>query len=191
MNALTGIAAGGRVVPQAEIEAKTKEEVDRWFTTAKAGAQLTYVRGAHLPHGAAGVQAVKELHDKGLVMLFQRRDPLGGFAYIAAKRAEPEKPSHAAGFMHIVRQRSNAGEQATDLLIELRKRANAGTPCGTNRELGKLIGVVDPDRVSYLLRKLIRADKIRVASMPAQPMDERVITIVASGKSTGCGGGGK
>lgn len=190
MSALGGITAGGRTVPQAEIEARTEAEVARWFAAAKAGAQLVYVRGSHLPQGAAGVKAVKDLHDKGLVMLFQRREAPHGFAYIASKRAEPEKVSHAAGFMHIVRQRSNCGEQATDLLTELRRRANAGAPCGTNRELGRIIGVEDPDRVSYLLRKLIRVEKIRVETVPAVPIDERVIAIVASGKRTGLNGCG-
>lgn len=170
---------------QPEIIVETADRVQAWFDAARAGEQIVYARGGSLPRQAPGVLAVRKLHDDGRLILFQRRLAAFRFEYVAQRRAEASRPRTGAVARLMEVGRAGLDDDCTDLFAELKRRARLGLPCGTNRELGEELGGLSPDRVSYLFKKLQKAERISINSSG----EERVVTIAASGARTAANGG--
>lgn len=162
--------------------ALTAGAVDSWIEKARAGETLIYARGRGLLQ-SGGVRRLQELHDQGAVTFKTRRIGPDDIAFIAQRRQGGEKPSGRERLA--VRCRSaETDDEIALLMAALRRLAARDLPCPTNRELGRLIGGIGPDRVAYLLGLLVREKRIRVEAL-ARGL--RVVTIVATGKRTGAG----
>jgi hypothetical protein len=159
--------------------ALNEEAVERWVKSARAGESLVYARGAHLVH-SAGVKALQRHFDHGRVTFKQQRNGPFDTSYIAERLPTAPRPSPAARLAQPVADEDN--DDLALLMAALRRRAAKGQKMGTNRDLGDEIGDALPDRVAYLLRKLISAGRIKVESFG---VGLRVCTIVATGKKTG------
>jgi len=69
------------------------------------------------------------------------------------------------------------------MLAVLTEAAGAGAACPSNIALARALDLKSRDRAQYLINRLCRAGLIRVAS--ASSFDGRVVTIVATGETTG------
>jgi hypothetical protein len=184
VNAMGGIASATPPTLQQEVE--SAERVEAWFAAARAGAQFVYARGASLPKQAPGALAVRKLLDQGLVITFQRKLAPFRYEYVAQRRAEPARRRTGAAIRLLEVGRAEINDECGDLLAELKRRGRHGETCGTNRELGEALGGLSPDRVSYLFKKLQKAERISVNSSG----DERVVTIAGTGLKTADSGQG-
>lgn len=158
--------------------ALTEDAIERWMAGAKPGDELVYARGAQLIQ-SAGVRALQRHHDHGRVTFKQKRNGPFDTSYIAERLAEARRPAPAARLDRPVFGEDN--DELALLMAHLRRLATSGQPCPTNRELGAAIDVKSPDRVAYLLRKLISARRIKVEAVSRE---RRVVTICATGKTT-------
>lgn len=154
--------------------------VDRWLDRSKPGETIVYGRGRS-PSAlkSDGVKAMQEAFDEGRVTFKSQRHGDCDHSFIAERKAEASRPAPSARLTK--RFADEDGDEIALLMASLRRRANRGLRMGTNRELAEEIGATGPDRIAYLLRKLISAGRIEVESFG---IGSRVCTIVATGKRT-------
>lgn len=148
-----------------------------WIAQAGAHQRIPYAVGpSPLRDHPTFVQA-RAMEKAGLVDLFQSRRGDGrGFDYLAIRRADPQPRAPAP-----------IAAGAEDALTEkvygrLKNLAALGHPCDTNVALARLCDLPDADAASYRIRKLRDAGRIVVENRG--PLERRIVTIVATGKST-------
>lgn len=162
----------------------------RWLADAGPGERIVYAGGPALPRSLAVVQAVRSALGAGQISAHQRRCE-GRIEYIAERKVEPAAgKSAAAGGVGI-----ELNDEARAVFALLEREAKAGRPCpsdavialalqlGPCRRAGGKRGK-GAERARYLVGKLARLGMIRVTA-PTQPGGRRIITILATGFSTG------
>jgi hypothetical protein len=180
------MGAGGQLNGHAQIDAPqqpwslSEAAVTHWLDNARPGETIAYGRGAS-PSAlkSDGVKAMQEAFDEGRVTFKSRRHGEGDYSFFAERRDDPRRPPATQRITR--RAVSDDDDEVAMLMATLRSRAHRLRPMGTNRDLAEAIGASGPDRVAYLLRKLISADRIKVEAFG---IGVRVCTIKATGKKT-------
>jgi hypothetical protein len=187
------------------------DDLQQWLATAAPGEAFTYFIGAMLVPGMAIVVAARAASERGEVILTQRRREDRLFDYLATKRRNAERslggeslcgdPRQAnrgsranqplsrsgvdcSGSRAFGRGVADADEEKEWLMAVLRRLASFGKPCPTNRELAAIAQLKDAESVRYRLGLLAAEGRIKIHTPPQGP---RVVTIVASGRSTARG----
>ncbi len=156
----------------------TRDAVDDFLRTAKAGDRLVYASGSHLLQ-TDGVKAIKRAADLNqLVLNFRRKSATVGEWIATRKRPAAAEPAPAPRRPIAPQLDFDEGAQLMALLCNLARNRR---PCGTNREIGDMLGGIAPERVSYLLRRQVAAEAIAVEQLAG---GVRVVSIRASGLST-------
>jgi hypothetical protein len=155
----------------------TKAAAESFIRTAKAGDRVVYAVGSILLQ-TDGVKAITRAADLNqLVLNFRRRSASVG-EWIATRKKPAAEPAPAP-------RRPIAPQldfdEAAQLLALLQNLARNRRPCPVNRQLGDMLGGSPPERVSYLLRKLVANEQIGVEQLAG---GLRVVTIRASGLAT-------
>lgn len=160
------------------------EQFSQWAARARPGEDVVYSTGVR-PGDAIGA-AVRAMQESGVVALTSKRVE-GGFRFIAQRLADPRPsqllkrgPEHRGRFA----RREVKGRRAPERLIYklLVEAARRGAPCPTNAELATRTGLSGAVAASYRMRRLVQSGQI-VVQEPS-PLERRVVTIVATGKST-------
>ncbi|CAD7335349.1 winged helix-turn-helix domain-containing protein [Sphingomonadales bacterium 58] len=152
-----------------------------WVKRAAPGEDVVYSVGVR-PAKAIG-EAVRALHDQGLVSLTSKRTD-SGLRFIAQRRPDPRpaqerKPVPRGRFT----LGASDGKMTTRAVLRiLSQAAGRDLPCPTNAELAKRVGLKDAVAASYRMRRLVADGKITVEE--PSPTERRVVTIVATGKQT-------
>lgn len=154
-----------------------------WVERAAPGDDVVYCVGAR-PSEAIGA-AVRAMSVKGLVLTTSRRKD-GQLRHIAVRLADRPAPVRARPSAHRGRfvPREDAGRRAVERAIMrlLTDAARRGAPCPTNKEIAQHAGLSGAVAASYRVRRLVQAGKIIVEE--PSPIERRVVTILATGKST-------
>lgn len=154
------------------------DQLHSWVARARPGDDVVYDIGVR-PGDAIGA-AVRALHHSGLVTMTAKRVD-GGFRHIAQRL--PDRAARRAPARGRVRLAANDAKMTMRAVLRiLQQAASRDLPCPTNAELARRIGLKDAVAASYRVRRLVAAGKI-VVEEPS-PLERRVVTIVATGKST-------
>lgn len=165
------------------MQALKPEQLISWAQRARPGEDVAYFTGDR-PSEALRLTA-RDLHAQGLVAVTTKRAG-AGFRYIA-QRLEAPRPSQLRARARFnpgqFTRRADGGKCTTRAVLRLLTRAAIrGDACPTNAELARALGLKDAVAASYRVRRLVREGKIRVEE--PSPTERRVVTIVATGKST-------
>lgn len=165
------------------------DDLRDWSRGAEAGAALCLGTPiAALPASTAA--AVRSLTDARVIDIARVRVASEKYSFIVQRRTgryidradmRPVK-SRARGGDHARR----AGTVERRLLKLLMVAASRGLPCPTNAAIARAVGLPDDNAASYRLRRLQQRGLIRV-EVSADPRRLRIVTIVASGKTTPAG----
>jgi hypothetical protein len=180
-----------RVVDEAPGMIATVAQVDAWMEHAKAGDVFVYVTGTCLPMRSGGAKRMRELAERKLVDLSQKRLQPGGsiFNYRAQRTStvtaltKPERPT-----LIVPQVASPAGmidgevEIVDKLLPVLERFARSGRPCPTDKQLAARARL-SSDQVKAGLQALAASHAIHIQGCAAPTM--RRITILATGHKTG------
>lgn len=157
------------------------DDLQAWARDASPGASLCLGVAASVP--PATQPALRALSDAGLIDIARRRVGPERFSFVVQRRsARFGDRQHTAPRRGGMRAR-RAGTIERRILKLLLTAAARGLPCPTNATIAHLVGLRDELAASYRLRKLQERGLIRIA-VPADPRLYRVVTIVASGKTT-------
>lgn len=157
------------------------QAVEEWASSARPGEIFIYHSGDRLVQSLPAVTAARSLHDRGEVLLFQKKLGPGQYDYCIQKRANAERQLSAGQLAGRPVGTAIDQEEYDQLIAVLRRLANFKLPCPTNRELAQLAELKDAESVRYRLTQLSIAGVIIIRTPPQGP---RVITIAASGRST-------
>ena len=150
-----------------------------WVLRAQPGHEMIYASGPAIGDHPAK-RAARDLADRGLVELFQRRGARPhSFDYCARKIGQASMP--------VAPQPDHTRAQLSGLLRLLRRCAERHTPCPSNtelaRELALPIGERGRRRARYLLQRLESERRIAVTGCGRNA--PRVVTILAAGRARG------
>lgn len=175
------------VVDEAPGMIATVAQVDAWMEHAKAGDVFVYVTGTCLPIRGGGAKRMRELAERKLVNLSQKRVQPGASAFnyqaqrtsTATALTKPERPTLVAPSIAAM-----DGEVAVlDALLPILERfARSGRPCPTDKQLAARAQITK-DQVAEGLRILVASHVIHIQGCAA-PTTRRV-TILATGHQTG------
>lgn len=157
------------------------EAVEEWARKARPGETLVYHSGAFLVKSLAAVRAADALIERGEAIPVQVRIGPGQFDYCLQKRANAERQLSAGAINGRKVGSAIDAEEYEQLLAVLRRLANFKQACPSNKELARLAELKDAESVRYRLTQLSIAGVIAVRT---PPQGVRVVTIVASGRST-------
>lgn len=157
----------------------TGEELRDWARGASPGASRTLGEGAALPSATGAI--VASLSDAKVIDIVRRKIAAERYSFIVQRRTGRyvDRAARRISTMPQVRR----GVYERRILKILIAAAAKGLPCPTNGVLARLVGLSGEVAASYRLRRLVAAGKIRVA-VPDDPRQHRVVTIVATGKTT-------
>ncbi len=162
------------------MQAMSPDQLARWAERAAPGEDAVYCTGPR-PSQEIGAAAMA-LRERGLVTIKHKRVE-GGFRFIAERLGGPARVRSAEHRGRFARRESKERRTAETIIYRLLKSAaQAGQPCPTNAELAARAGLSGAVAASYRMRRLVKAGKIVVAE--PSPLERRVVTIVATGKST-------
>ncbi|UAK24368.1 hypothetical protein [Sphingomonas nostoxanthinifaciens] len=147
-----------------------------WCGTAKAGEQLVYSVGWHLPPRSSGAARARKLQALGYVALAQKRLPNGMIEY----RMQRLRPARAAVGRDPRQTRMRLDGDMARVMSVIRRCARTRQPCPQNRVLARLAGVIN---ASYQLQKLVDAGFIESRIVDAAS-GARIITVKETGAST-------
>lgn len=157
------------------------DDLNAWARDASPGTSLCLGVASSVPPSTQ--PALRSLSDAGVIDVARRRIGPERYSFVVQRRTARfvDRPPVAArrGGMRARR----AGTVERRLLKLLLAAASRHLPCPTNAAIAKLVGLRDELAASYRLRKLQERGLIRIA-VPADPRLHRVVTIVASGKTT-------
>lgn len=153
-----------------------------WVRRAEPGQRLVYFTGSALIQSLDVVKEARRLEAVGAVLLTQQRRVDRLFDYQVTRRRNADRPIPArGGIRQGGRPTALVDEESERLLAVLRRLASFARPCPTNAELAKLAALKDGEAVRYRLGLLEKGGRIRIGGPAEGP---RVVTIVASGRST-------
>ncbi|MEG3153024.1 hypothetical protein U1769_24285 [Sphingomonas sp. ZT3P38] len=156
-----------------------------WAEIALAGAEFVYATRCYLPIGSEGAKAARELQERGLVHLKQRRVQGGStINYVAERSSLPWERARPRAVPKAMPYRPAAGEAATinALYPVLRRAARFSRPCPTDAQLAERAGV-EIDAIHPALSAMEQIGMIRIE--PAKAPTLRLVSIVATGHRTG------
>jgi len=176
-----------RVTDEAPGMIATVAQVDAWMEHAKAGDVFVYVTGTCLPMRGGGAKRMRELSERGLVDLSQKRlQPGGSMINYRAQRTskataltKPERPKLSAPTVALVEEEAALSDA---LLPVLERFARSGRPCPTDKQLAARARISEADVKAGLLA-LVASHAIHIQGCAA-PTARRV-TILATGSVTG------
>jgi hypothetical protein len=157
------------------------DDLRDWAREASPGTSLCLGVASSVP--ASTQPALRSLSDAGVIDVARRRVGPERYSFVVQRRSaryidrQPAMPRR--GGMRVRR----AGTVERRILKLLLIAVARDLPCPTNATIAKLVGLRDELAASYRLRKLQERGLIRIA-VPADPRLHRVVTIVASGKTT-------
>lgn len=175
------------VVDEAPGMIATVAQVDAWMEHAKAGDVFVYVTGSFLPIRAGGAKRMRELSDRGLVALTQKRIEPGVsmFNYRAERTStataltKPERPKLVVPSAAVVDDEVAISDA---VLPVLERFARSGRPCPTDKQLAARARVSE-DQVRAALLALAASHAIHIQGCAGRT--SRRITILATGHKTG------
>ncbi|WP_210357630.1 hypothetical protein [Sphingomonas beigongshangi] len=188
MNAPTTIihpVLSGEVVDEAVQVVAEPEQLFAWAKDAKPGDRFVYATRMVLPAKSAGGRAARNLYERGLVQLCQRRVAGTSLRNYEAQRTKRAWP----GLDPVVRTSSgdfvNLDDEtgaANALLPVLARAAQFGRPCPTDRQLATSARVrLETVKPGLDVLRAINAIRIKGVKAPTC----RIVTIVGTGHSTG------
>lgn len=179
------------VVDEAPGMIATVAQVDAWMEHAKAGDVFVYVTGSCLPIRGGGAKRMRELSDRGLVALTQKRvEPgLSMFNYRAQRTTtataltKPDRPKLTAPSIAQPMALVDCEVDVVDTLLPVLERfARSGRPCPTDKQLAARARL-NADQVKVGLEALAALHVIHIQGCAAPTI--RRITILATGHKTG------
>lgn len=164
----------------------TPAAIAEWVARARPGERFVYFTGSFLLQTMPAVVAARRLADRGEVLTLQQRRPDARIDYFMQKRANVERRALSSSAVEGPSRTAvgRADEESELLMAVLRRLANLGQACPTNRQLAEAAELKDAESARYRMSLLSIAGRIRVETPPQGP---RVITIVSSGRSTARG----
>jgi hypothetical protein len=172
-----------RKAPPASECLVTLAGLEAWLSRARPGDWLIYQRGPWMVHDEV-TRRVGELAREGLVDPAQPLSTThsGCRDYKIQKRSASTPacaPGQGAAF-------AEAPDEGTEALLRiLRRDANLGRRCRTNKELAKLAGLATTAQAAGRIAALRERGAIKVDTIEAGPeAGWRTVTIVSSGKQT-------
>lgn len=147
-----------------------------WLAVARPGGEIVYATGPVLDQKRDVVLLAGQYIEAGLIRT-HRRKVEGRWEYFAVRRDASAPPPKA-------RVEAIDGVKGQMLSI-LRRAANLGQVCPTNTELARQLALKNGEAARYEFNQLVAGGHIRVANFG--PRMRRVVTIVASGKTTAKG----
>ncbi|KQM37632.1 hypothetical protein [Sphingomonas sp. Leaf10] len=161
--------------------------IDAWIEVARPGDRFVYASRQFLPAGCRAGKHMRQLADRGLVTLSQKRSALDAsfFNYTAHRTAAPTaltRPVRATLALAPVDLTLDEAATTDALLPVLTRFAHHGRPCPTDRQLAVRSGLT-VEQVRDALVSMTAAHLIRVQKVAA-PTQRRII-IVATGHITG------
>lgn len=167
------------------------DDLRAWLVAAQPGERFVYFTGLFLVPKMPVVREAARLREAGAIITAQQRREDRRFDYLAIKRRhadgspanQPRSLSRAAVGAGTGRggEKGQASEESDCLMAILRRLASRGEICPTNARLAEMALLKDAESVRYRLGLLQQCGRIDVATTPA---GIRVVTIVASGRST-------
>jgi hypothetical protein len=176
-----------RQVDEAPGMIATVAQVDAWMERAKPGDVFVYVTGTSLPIRAGGAKRMRDLADRGLVYLTQKRlapgSPVTNYRAMRSEKpcalTRPERPVLAAPSAALV---DDEAAIVDALLPVLTRYAQHGRPCPTDRQLASKARLTEA-AVKDGLTAMTAAHLIRITRVSAPTL--RRVVIVATGQITG------
>jgi hypothetical protein len=161
------------------------DRITGWAEIAKPGAEFVYATRCYLPIGSRGAEAARDLAERGLVYLKQRRVPNSReINYVAERSKAPWRQIHDRPKAAPSRPRAASGDAAAvdAVLPILQRAARFNRPCPTDVQIADRAGIT-VDAVQPALDALKANGVIRVSKVKAPTL--RMITIVATSHKTG------
>lgn len=149
---------------------------DAWLIGADAGDELVYARGPVIDQKRDVVSMVRDAVKQLEVRTHQRKVD-GVWEYYAVRR-KPEARLRSVAAPSEPRAETVAGR----MLAILRRCAALALPARTNAELARELNLKDGEAARYIFNQLVEGRHITVQNMGVR--ERRVVTIVATGKST-------
>lgn len=157
------------------------EDLRDWARDASPGTSLCLGIGASMPPATAAV--VRSLSDAGVIDAPRRKVGPEKYSFVVQRRSARYIERAPMPVQRGGQRTRRAGTIERRILKLLLIAASRELPCPTNAAIANLVGLRDELAASYRIRKLQERGMIRV-TVPADPRQHRVVTIVASGKST-------
>jgi hypothetical protein len=152
-------------------------DFEAWLTSADAGDERVYATGAVLDQQRDVAVYARDLTAQGEIRTHQRK--VGGvWEYFAVRR----NPARAQGSTGRKSADPEPETPAGRMLAILRRCVVHQLPARTNAELAREIGLKDAEAARYVFNQLIAGGLIMARNIG--PKQRRVVTIVATGKST-------
>lgn len=156
------------------------EDLRRWARGASPGSSRELGIGAAVPAATQG--ALRSLVEGEMIDIVRQRVGPERYKFVVQRRSRKyveAAPAPRRGGVRKVRA-GTAERRILRLLLEAVRR---GDPCPTNEAIARAVGLSGKLAASYRLGQLVARGLIRV-EVPSDPRMHRVVTIVASGKST-------
>lgn len=157
------------------------EDLRDWARDASPGASLCLGVAAAVPPTTQPV--LRSLSDAGLIDVARRKVGPEKYSFIVQRRSRRFVERTPMPVQRGGQRTRRAGTIERRILKLLLLAVSRELPCPTNAAIANLVGLRDELAASYRIRKLQERGLIRV-TVPADPRQHRVVTIVASGKST-------
>ena len=162
----------------------TIDQFDRWIAGAALGERLVYAEGLSPPRHLPVWNHARDAAGEGIVRLHNIRSGERQWWHFVAVRVAPAVPSVVPVPAAVVA--IDLDDPTETVFRALRRAVNFALPCPTNAHLAQICGLKDAAAASYRLRVLRDLNRIRISDNG--PGNPRVVTIVASGRSTAAGG---
>lgn len=167
--------------------AVTPEAAFEWASKARPGERFVYFTGSALSQSLPVVAAARKLEAAGEVLFLQERKAPGVRDYIMQKRRNVEPPVLSRAGIEERAPGTRVDDDLEDLMAVLRRLANLGLECPSNAKLAEMAGLKDAESARYRLGLLGTCGRVNVKTLV---QGQRIVTIVASGRSTSAGGQG-
>lgn len=151
-------------------------ELEEWVAGAPEGGDFVYARGAVLDQRRDVVVRARELAQEGEVRTHQRKVN-GEWEYFVVRRYPERHGKSPARPLHAV-----AETPAGRVLAIMERCLRLGIPARTNAEIAREMGLKNAEAARYLFNQLVEQKLLTVTNFGTR--ERRVVTFVASGKST-------
>ena len=172
-----------RAIPPSASWIESVPAIDGWLDRARAGDVLLYAHGEMLPRLGGAAARLRELAERELVILCQRRAGAGLFDYLARRTRRALAPARGPVSTVVAFRLDRDLARLLGLLGDL---AAEGQGCPTNAALGAALDMTAA-RVAALLFRLKAMGVIDVACERPSGWAKnwrRIVTITATGERT-------
>jgi hypothetical protein len=155
----------------------TGAAIDAWVRRAKSGDRFTYCEAPEPMRFDAWLRA-PELEQQGLVHLRQERREGGGYRWFVVRTAKAMQAPQSAA------EKALADEATARIHADVCQAASQGRFCPSDAELARRAGLFSRDQAQWRVRRLVDAGVIKSELIYRAGVPTRVVTILATGKST-------